>query len=654
MRVAFFSPMPPARSGIADYAAALAQPLARLCDLDVFSQAPRHFDPSNYDAILYQMGNNPFHGFTYEFALKYPGVVVMHESNLHHLIADITIKQGDWDAYMREVEFDGGPQALAFAQRVRRLEVGPDYDGVPMLRRLMAQARAAVVHSQVVADDLRAAGLAGPIARIQHGAWIPDPPRQEFREKLGVRPNDALIGIFGFLKPYKRIAESLRAFKRLVRLEPSARMILVGEPHPDFPLASLIRSLELDAHVRVLGYTPIEHFEGYLAACDILLNLRFPTVGESSGTLMRALGMGKAVLVSNVGSFAEFPDTVCLKTPVDASEEDLIFEYLNLLVSRPEARHTLGAAARDWLSRNCTWEIAAARYASFLEAVSTGQPWSQPPDDVAAVPAPEPPPASAVDGPYILNWVEPAARSYAETHITRFEKTLELTPRGGPDHRILEMGAYMQITPALKHKLGYGEVRGCYYGPSGATERRSAHDENGAEFSCDVDLFDAEKDPFPYPDGHFHTVLCCELLEHLTADPMHMMCEINRILAPGGHLVLTTPNSASLRAISAILQGYHPGFFPAYIRPREDGAVDARHNREYTAREMPLLFSDAGFEITCLETGPFKAEPKPELLWTDRLLEHYSLDRQHRGDGIYAVGRKTGPPRHRYPAWLYN
>ena len=90
--------------------------------------------------------------------------------------------------------------------------------------------------------------------------------------------------------------------------------------------------------MRVLGFTPIEEFVGYIAACDIVLNLRYPTVGENSGTLMRALGLGKAVLVSDVGSFCEYPDDICLKVPVDAAEEDTLFEYLNLLVSRPEVR----------------------------------------------------------------------------------------------------------------------------------------------------------------------------------------------------------------------------------------------------------------------------------------------------------------------------
>ena len=155
--------------------------------------------------------------------------------------------------------------------------------------------------------------------------------------------------------------------------------------------------------------------------------------------------------------------------------------------------------------------------------------------------------------------------SYLDTHQTRLVKTLEITPPGGPEDRILEMGAYLQITPALARKLGYGEVRGCYYGQLGSVDHRTVTSAEGETFDCDDRSFRRRERPFPYPDGHFSTVLCCELIEHLFEDPMHLMSEVNRILKPGGHLVLTTPNIAALRGISAILQGYHPGFFHAYI-----------------------------------------------------------------------------------------
>jgi glycosyltransferase involved in cell wall biosynthesis/SAM-dependent methyltransferase len=655
IKLAFFSPLPPARSGIADYSAALLDELGRLVEIETFSSKPAHFDPRKFDVLLYQVGNNAHHDFCYETALEHPGVVVVHEANLHHLIADMTIKRGDWDAYMQAIEQDGGSAALEYAQRVRALEVGPDYEGVPMLRRLLSRSKAAIVHSGCVESELRNAGFQGPVARIPHGAWIPEASRLDYRTRLGLDETTPLIGVFGFLKPYKRIAESLRALRRLVRVQPNVKMILVGEPHPEFALESLIHSLDLSAHVRILDFQPIQDFVGYMAACDILLNLRYPTVGENSGTLMRALGLGKAVIVSAVGSFSELPDDICLKAPVDASEEDHLFEYLNLLVSRSDVRRALGAKAREWVETECAWPAVAKKYAEFLEQVANGHEIASRPLIVAK---PDPRPAREtviVEPEYILSWSpDSAAKSYIETHLTRLEKTLAITPPGAPGDRILEMGAYLQITPALQARLGYGEVRACYYGPAGRSEPRAITSSEGEQFSCDVELFDAEKDRFSYDDEYFSTVLCCELLEHLTEDPMHMMSEINRILRPGGHLVLTTPNIGSLRAIAAILEGYHPGFFPAYIRAPEDGAEpEARHNREYTPKEIVLLLLDSGFEITLLETGPFREEPKPELAWVRHLLARYELSQDLRGDGIYAVGRKTGPVRERYPAWLY-
>ena len=701
MRVAFFSPLPPERSGIADYSEALLDPLRHLAHVEVFSQGAQPFDAARFDIALYQMGNNACHGFVYESALRHAGVVTMHESSLHHLMTELTIRRGDWDGYVRECEYAGGAAAREFAERVRKLEVGPDYEGLPMTRRLLEGARGVIVHSRFMEAEIRAVGFAGPLAVIPHGAWIPPGDRNGFRQRLGLDETVPLVGVFGFLKPYKRIAESLRAFRRLLRLAPEVKMILVGEPHPDLPLEGMIRSLGLSASVRLVGFAPIDDFTGYLSACDIVLNLRYPTVGESSGTLLRAMGLGKAALVSEVGSFREFPDDVCLKVPVGAGEEDMIFEYLNLLTSRPEVAQALGARARDYVARQCNWPAVAKQYVQFLEAVAESREWKVEEHAQSAAPvveqpdATEPaagqtdsteplverpdsgeqvaepldsaePAAEQADsaeqagglpremGSYLRSWaVDEESAGYLEAHETRLEKTLGMIPPGGPRDRILEMGAYMQMTPALHDKLGYGEVRGCYYGEPGRVDHREVTSASGETFTCEIDHFDAEKDAFPYPDDHFATVLCCELIEHLFGDPMHLMCEVNRILKPGGHFVLTTPNITGLRGLAAILMGYHPGFFHAYLRPDQTGEGDARHNREYTPKEIHLLLVNSGFDVERLETGEFRDLPHPEFRWVVHLLERYRLDTALRGDGIYAVGRKTGAVRDRYPSWLY-
>jgi SAM-dependent methyltransferase len=416
----------------------------------------------------------------------------------------------------------------------------------------------------------------------------------------------------------------------------------------------------------------MERFVDYIGACDIVLNLRYPTVGETSGSLQRALGLGKAVLVSDVGAFAELPDDVCLKVPTlpdrVQEEEDFIFEYLSALVARPDLAGALGARAKEWVERECSWASVADRYVDFLGRVHSGRVCQESLADARASVSDSEPTETllrrdregasfveTIEPEAIISWVAPDARQYAVKHTSRFVKTLEMTPAGDASQAILEMGAYMQITPALKFELCYGSVRGCYYGQPGRVDHKSIVSEDGRTFECDVDHFDAERDIYPYSDASFDTVLCCELIEHLFTDPMHMMSEINRILKPGGHLVLTTPNLGSLRAISAILQGYHPSFFPAYIRPRKEGEeAEARHNREYVPMEVQHLLTDAGFEILRLETGEFLEEPHPELGWINHLLDRYRVHKTLRGDGIYALARKIGPLKQRWPEWLYS
>ncbi len=208
--------MPPSKSGIADYSEALTAEMAKRARLTVFDQPAKAFNAADFDIAVYQIGNNPCHGFAWEAALalqssKLPGVAVMHEANLHHLIADLTIRRGDWDAYFAECELNGVDVTQAFKDDMRGHRRPPDYDNVAMARRLLMASRGLIVHSDFVARQMRAQGFEGPIAVIPHGAWIPATDRNATRRELGVETTAPLIGAFGYLKPYKRIAESLLA-----------------------------------------------------------------------------------------------------------------------------------------------------------------------------------------------------------------------------------------------------------------------------------------------------------------------------------------------------------------------------------------------------------------------------------------------------------
>jgi SAM-dependent methyltransferase len=245
------------------------------------------------------------------------------------------------------------------------------------------------------------------------------------------------------------------------------------------------------------------------------------------------------------------------------------------------------------------------------------------------------------------------ARAYAETHAGRLVRTIELTPPGRSQDAVLEMGAYMQITPALKTRLGYGEVRGCYLGPLGKTHIQEVTSTKGEKFTCPIDLFNAETDTYPYSDGEFATVICCELLEHLSDDPMHMMTEVNRILREQGHLVLSTPNACSLRAIATAIGGHNPALFPQFTARVGGNRTDPRHAREYTPSELQQIFDSAGFVVEHIETGPYQATRSAENDWVLAILRQLGQSTDLRDDVIHVVGTKIGPSKDRYPSWLY-
>ena len=174
-------------------------------------------------------------------------------------------------------------------------------------------------------------------------------------------------------------------------------------------------------------------------------------------------------------------------------------------------------------------------------------------------------------------------------------------------------------------------------------------------FECDVDLFDAEKERFPYGDGTFDTVLACEIFEHFLHDPMHMLVECRRVLADGGALVLTTPNVASYTAVARILESSgNPQLYSKYPNPLGEFAdFEVGHMREYTPQELAEALKAAGFAVDLLftETAPgYNSD-----LWVGEFLEAQGYSTELRGEQMYAVAHKVAEAEvTRYPGFLYD
>lgn len=242
-----------------------------------------------------------------------------------------------------------------------------------------------------------------------------------------------------------------------------------------------------------------------------------------------------------------------------------------------------------------------------------------------------------------------SSHQYLAIHQHRIARTLDLVPPPYKTNRVLELGAYMHMTPALQCVLGYQEVRGAYKGNLG--ERQVQTVQRGAEeiFSCVLDLFNVETDKFPYPDEYFDTVLGCELIEHLAWDPAHMILECSRVLAQEGTLILTTPNVASGTSIQRVLRGeVNPQIYSHYPAAKSE----TPHIREYTAIELRNLLECCGFHIEYLFTEPSGSEGTSELV--AKMLVEFGLPTDFRGEQIYCVARKSAPGElTRRPQFLY-
>ena len=226
MKVAYYSPMPPSRSGIADYSALLLPELSKRIDVVVAKPGRFRRDPPA-DIALYHVGNDAeAHGWIVEALRRRPGVVVLHDFVLHHLVVGLTFARGDAAGYLAAMEREGGlvGRLLAYAVLDNKLpplwETRPeDY---PLAGEILHDATGLIVHSHYVEERARAAGFDGPIVRIPHPAWpVPETAPAQV-------DGDPLFGCFGHLNETKRIEELVHAFTRIRERHPRARLLLVG------------------------------------------------------------------------------------------------------------------------------------------------------------------------------------------------------------------------------------------------------------------------------------------------------------------------------------------------------------------------------------------------------------------------------------------
>ena len=371
MKVAIFTPIPPERSGIADYSSLLLPALRDRCDVVVVGRGAKK-PPRGTGLSVYHIGNNPeAHGWIVEALRRTPGLVVLHDFVLHHLVAGLTIGRRDGHGYLDAMEREGGVVGRLLGHAVLDKRIPPLWENRPqhfhLAGEVLGLATGLIVHSHHVHDRARAAGYEGPIWIVPHPAFpVPAGPAVHVA-------GEPLFGTFGNVNASKRVPQLLAAFAR-VRLENAATgLLLVGATSPGFDLERRLQRLGLDGAGLVReGFVDEQRLWGLMKACDVHVSLRSPTMGETSGTAIRALALGKPLVVSDVGWFAELPADVALKVPVDDDEVETLTAALGLLASRPDVRAAMGAAALDLARRDHDLEHVADLYVAAFELAAGG------------------------------------------------------------------------------------------------------------------------------------------------------------------------------------------------------------------------------------------------------------------------------------------
>ena len=372
MKVAYFSPLPPDRSGIADYSALLLPELEKLMEVEAV-RAGRTRPVADADVAVYHIGNNPdAHGWIVDALRRRPGVVVLHEFVLHHLVAGLTIGRKDPHAYLAAMERDGGVVGRMLGHGVLEGRVPPLWEvrpeDFPLVGEILDRSLGLIVHSHYVEELARERGYDGPIWRIPMPAWpAPDVDPVDV-------PGSPVFGCFGHLNESKRIPQLLRAFAVVRKRHPDARLLLVGSEAPGFDLAGRLERLGLGSEGVIREpYVEERRLWSLMSACAACVQLRAPTMGETSASALRTLSLGTPLVVSDVGWFSELPDDVALKVPVGGQEEvDALADALERLGGDEDLRTRMSASVRAYVAREHDLGRVAQLYAAALEEAAGG------------------------------------------------------------------------------------------------------------------------------------------------------------------------------------------------------------------------------------------------------------------------------------------
>ena len=413
MRLAWFSPLPPEPSGIAAYTSELLPELAGDHAIDCFTdrRSSGHVAGARdvhdahdfvwrharepYDLAVYQLGNSTCHDYMWAYLAHYPGLVVLHDAQLHHARGKALLKRHRDDDYRAELAFDhpDAPAGVAELGIYGRLAAATYF--WPMLRAPLEMARLAAVHSPWLARTLSDDHPAAVIETIRMGVADPLPATppdagRTIRERHGLTADAVVFSAFGGVTPEKGIASILGALPSVVAAEPAAHLMLIGSEAEHYDAVADARRRGVADRVTLTGFVDDADLPTYLAAADVCLCLRWPTAHETSASWLRCLAAGKPTVITQLAHTTDVPTLVtrgawspshlgpsaAMRDPADAEpiagSIDILDEKVSLALTMRRLardgglRRRLGVRARAYWSRHHTLAHMAADYTRVL------------------------------------------------------------------------------------------------------------------------------------------------------------------------------------------------------------------------------------------------------------------------------------------------
>jgi glycosyltransferase involved in cell wall biosynthesis len=368
-RLAYVSPLPPVRSGIADYSARLLRELDTHYEIDVVVDQPEVLDPwvqanfplrtvdwlrqvTGLERVLYHFGNSPFHAHMFGLLEQRPGVVMLHDSWLGAVRNWMAQQSSEPDVFPRLLHASHGYPALLHDQQHGRAST---LDAWPVSRDVIEHALGLVVHSDYAVKQARryfGEGIARKFAVVPFPKNVVQGRRRLARRLLGFAPDDFMVCSFGMIAPTKLNHRLLAAWLQSpLFANPRCHLVFVGERHGgDYgrQMDATIRSSGARGRIHITDFVGSESYADYLAAADVAVQLRAASRGETSAAIFDVLAHGLPLVANAHGSAAELPPDVALMLP-DRFEDAELADALRQLHGDVVRREMLGAGAQRWI-----------------------------------------------------------------------------------------------------------------------------------------------------------------------------------------------------------------------------------------------------------------------------------------------------------------